>query len=321
MQERSLSFSIRNALQEAQRSLNGLAQGLLHQIRRTSSANADQTVVVPEKQRFGDEDGNGVKQNMGNYRQLEAWRQNPAWTNQPPHIKVEATRGTLCRIESNFLLGMPPDELYNIVTDAENKRVFKNIKEVTYRKILEDEGPRQLVEVEQVAIWRFLCFSGTMSLRLFVDQNKHAHSLKFQLAKTGFMKKFEGSWNIKPVYIDMPHCELLASPEDEPLCSRSRIASKVQFEQLLQPIYVPPPPMSWYVRGISRRQTEALIEDLQSEAKRLREGDERMLESPQGKGEQTDTIHGTTQPAERLESDCSSSSRRRRRQNLAWRRK
>lgn len=175
---------------------------------------------------------------------------------------------------------MPPDALFDIVTDPENKRVFKNIKKVTYRKVLEDEGHRQLVEVEQLAIWRFLCFSGTFSIRVFVDQNRHTHSLKFHLAKEGFMKRFEGTWDVRPVYVDSPHCEVVASPEDDPLCSTSRVASEVHFRQTLQPILVPPPPVSWYIRGITSKQTEMLIEDLQAEAKRLREGNNKSLECP-----------------------------------------
>lgn len=52
-----------------------------------------------------------------------------------------------------------------------------NVQEVKYRKILEDEGHRQLVEVEQAAIWRFLWWSGTISVRVFVEQDRHNHTV------------------------------------------------------------------------------------------------------------------------------------------------
>eukprot|EP00250_Pteridium_aquilinum_P013169 c21177_g1_i1 orf=413-1393(-) len=314
----SLASSIRNSLQETQSALNTLGQTLLHQIRGNPSATRQATSVVRDQQRIGDGNGNGnpgteVKQNGVLHVQLETWKRNPSWTDHPPHMEVSAPKGTLCHIESTFQLGMPPDALYNIVTDPENKRVFKNIKEVTYRRVLEDEGHRQLVEVEQSAIWRFLCFSGTMSIRIFVDQNRNTHTLKFHLAKEGFMKKFEGTWDVKPVYVDSPHCELLESPEDDPVCSRSRIGSKVHFRQVLQPILVPPPPVAWYVRGISRRQTETLIEDLQAEAKRLREeGNERTLEVPQQ--QQQEEQEGMSSHGRHLSS-------RRRRRNTSWLRK
>ncbi|KAL6571407.1 hypothetical protein OROHE_003050 [Orobanche hederae] len=49
--------------------------------------------------------------------------------------------------------------------------VLKNIKEVKSRKILVDEGLGQVVEVEQAAIWRFLWWSGTISVHVLVEQN------------------------------------------------------------------------------------------------------------------------------------------------------
>ncbi|TXG56267.1 hypothetical protein EZV62_017580 [Acer yangbiense] len=58
----------------------------------------------------------------------------------------------------------------NIVTDPDNDRVFKNIKEVISRKVLVDEGPRQVVELDQAAIWKFLWWSGTISVHVLVDQ-------------------------------------------------------------------------------------------------------------------------------------------------------
>jgi hypothetical protein len=41
--------------------------------------------------------------------------------------------------------------------------------------------------------------------------------------------------------------------------------------QVVQPAVVPPPPFKSYVRGITTRTTEMLLQDLQAEGKRLRE--------------------------------------------------
>jgi hypothetical protein len=41
-----------------------------------------------------------------------------------------------------------------------------------FRKVLEDDGNRQLVEVEQLGRWRFLMLSGTFSSRVIVEQNR-----------------------------------------------------------------------------------------------------------------------------------------------------
>ena len=51
---------------------------------------------------------------------------------------------------------------------------------------------------------------------------------------------------------------------------KGRIGSKVSLEQLIQPAIVPPPPISWYLRGITSRTTEMLINDLLAEATRIR---------------------------------------------------
>ena len=45
---------------------------------------------------------------------------------------------------------------------------------VSYRRVLEDDGNRQKVEVEQVARWKVLMFSGSFSTRLFVYQDRRS---------------------------------------------------------------------------------------------------------------------------------------------------
>ena len=51
-------------------------------------------------------------------------------------------------------------------------------QEVISRKVLLDEGSRQIVEVEQAAIWKFLWWSGIVSVHVFVDQNRKNHTVK-----------------------------------------------------------------------------------------------------------------------------------------------
>jgi hypothetical protein len=46
-------------------------------------------------------------------------------------------------------------------------------QEVVFRKVLEDDGNWQLVEVEQLGRWRFLMLSGTFSSRVIVEQNRN----------------------------------------------------------------------------------------------------------------------------------------------------
>ncbi|KAL8534174.1 hypothetical protein ACS0TY_010251 [Phlomoides rotata] len=167
-------------------------------------------------------------------KQMDAWKHNPLWVDHPP-----------------------------------------DIKEVISRKVVVDEGLRQVVEVEQAAIWRFLWLSGTITVRVLVDQNREDHTVKFKQIKSGFMEKFEGCWKVEPLFVDEELCHPFKpkSVMEYACCSkgRGRIGSKLTLEQLIQPAIVPPPPISWYLRGITTKTTEMLFDDLLTEAARIRE--------------------------------------------------
>lgn len=206
--------------------------------------------------------------------QMQVWRANPTWTDQTPVIKVMVPKGSFCNLKVKVDMGLPPDAVYNIVTDPDNKRVFKNIKEVISRKVLVDEGSRQVVELEQAAMWRFLWWSGIISVHVLVDQNRDNHTMKFKQVKTGFMKQFEGCWVVEPLLIDQNLCHpfIPKTLADYTACTKGkgRIGSTVSLEQLIQPAIVPPPPISWYLRGITTKTTEMLITDLAAEAAKIR---------------------------------------------------
>lgn len=88
------------------------------------------------------------------------------------------------------------------------------------------------------------------------------------------MKRFEGCWRVKPVFVDEKTCFPIKPKTWDEYYSctggKGRIGSKVSLEQLIQPAIVPPPPISWYLRGITTRTTEMLINDLLAEAARIR---------------------------------------------------
>ncbi|KAK8959862.1 hypothetical protein KSP40_PGU016484 [Platanthera guangdongensis] len=207
-------------------------------------------------------------------RQLQAWRENSYWVDQPPEIEVTVPKGSLCNLNAKLKIGLPPDAVFNIITDPDNRRVFKNIKEVISRRVVVDDGTRQVVEVEQAAIWKFLWWSGTISVHVVVAQCRRDHEVNFKQGKSGFLERFEGSWKIEPLFVD----EQLCSPHkpkswaEYETCSggKGRLGSIVSLQQLIQPAIVPPPPISWYLRGITTRTTEMLMRDLLGEALRLR---------------------------------------------------
>ncbi|XP_039055132.1 uncharacterized protein LOC120197804 isoform X2 [Hibiscus syriacus] len=203
-------------------------------------------------------------------KQLQAWRGNPSWVHPPPEIEVSVGKGSLCHLKATADIGLPPDEVYNIVTDPDNRRVFKNVKEVISRKVLIDEGKRQVVEVEQSAIWRFLWWSGTISVHVLVDQNREDHTMRFKQMSNGFMKKFEGYWRVEPLFVDEEICFPFKPKTLSEYCSctggKGRIGTKASLDQLIQPAIAPPPPISWYLSGIPAKTTEMLINDLLAEA-------------------------------------------------------
>lgn len=231
--------------------------------RTTSSASTD-----------GNDTDSSIIGKVNLEKQLQAWKENPIWVNSTPEIKVRVPKGSLCNLNVKVNIALPPDAVYDIVIDPDNRRVFKNIKEVISRRVLVDEGLRQVVELEQAALWRFLWWSGTISVHVLVDQNREDYSMKFKQIKRGFMKRFEGRWKVEPILVDQQLCHPVRPKtlEEYDSCTKGkgRIASEVSLDQLIQPSIVPPPPISWYLRGITAKTTEMIINDLVAEAARIR---------------------------------------------------
>lgn len=98
--------------------------------------------------------------------------------------------------------------------------------------------------------------------------------MKFKQVKTGFMERFEGCWKVEPLFVDEKMCFPLKPKTwaDYDLCTggKGRVGSIVSLQQLVQPAIVPPPPISWYLRGITTKTTEMLILDLLAESARIR---------------------------------------------------
>ncbi|XP_024366129.1 uncharacterized protein [Physcomitrium patens] len=190
----------------------------------------------------------------------EAW-ESAEFVHEPPMLKITQPKGSFCQIDARFSVALPPDGVFNIITDPNNRRVFKNIKEVVYRKVLEDDGNRQLVEVEQLGRWRFLMLSGTFSSRVIVEQNREEKLMLFDLSRQGMMKKFSGSWKIEPMLAS----ELSIGSRE----NNATPGSWVNFQQVLEPAIVPPWPLNGYVRGVTERIIREMLADLQLECLRL----------------------------------------------------
>jgi len=85
-----------------------------------------------------------------------------------------------------------------------------------------------------------------------------------------FMKVFEGSYKVEPVYVDSVRLCKNKKPksvDEYKKCSggQGKIASKVTMDQYFQPY--PPfnlPPFSWFIRDITIKNTKSVLERLQS---------------------------------------------------------
>ncbi|CAA7036024.1 unnamed protein product [Microthlaspi erraticum] len=210
-------------------------------------------------------------------KQIQAWRNNPSWTDQLPKVQVKTRNGSYCHLNVEFNVGLPPESVYNIFTHPDNKRYFKNIKECISRKVLKEEGPVQTLEVKQAAAWKFLWWAGTFPIHLIVQENRKHLRSNYKQEQTMFMEVFEGCWTVEPLFIDEHLCETSKpkSREDYNTCSngRGRVGSKVTMDQMFQPSAIlTPPPLSWYIHGITIKTTESMIDDLFAEAARVRGG-------------------------------------------------
>lgn len=203
----------------------------------------------------------------------ESWKPTE-FLHKPVVLAVTQPEGSFCQIDARFSVPLPPDDVYNIITDPNNRRVFKNIKEVVYRKVLQDDGNRQLVEVEQLGRWRFLMISGTFTCRVLVEQNRQEHTMNFDLLKQGMMRKFSGSWKLEP--LDEIGPESLESctqsqNQGEVLQMNGGLGSWVTFNQIVEPSIIPPWPLNGYVRGVTAKIVREILADLQLECTRLAE--------------------------------------------------
>lgn len=77
-----------------------------------------------------------------------------------------------------------------------------------------------------------------------------------------------------PVFVDENMCYPFKPKTLSEYCSctrgNGRIGSRVSLEQLLQPAIVPPPPFSWYLRGITSKTSETLMNYLLEEVARIK---------------------------------------------------
>lgn len=192
--------------------------------------------------------------------------------------------GFFCTLSMKGKVPLPPEEVYEILTDINNVSIFRSIKKVKNRKILTDDGRRLRAEVEHLAKWQLGFLKGTFTIKLLVEQDRHDKSINFRLSNPkGFMKDFTGQWRIRPFTQDVLDEEInwpgrhwgpfhslktaVHSIEDK-MMQKKIGASLVELEQSVAPKYMPPPPIDSLLRRISAQQIKHIMDDLNKEAQR-----------------------------------------------------
>lgn len=209
--------------------------------------------------------------------QLDAWRADPAWAEVVPSVQVSNPKGTFCQLDCSALVALPPEHAFSLLCDPGNSRVFRSVKGVRNRRVLEDEGGVTTVQMELVAGWRFLVFSGEFSVHMRLVQDRPNMKVHFELVDAGFMRHFKGTWSVEPVPVapspenlsPPPANNNVSTPTSEAAC---RMASRVCLVQSVQPAVNPPPILAQYLRHIAASALRESFHDIQAEAARTRYG-------------------------------------------------
>ncbi|KAK9804997.1 hypothetical protein WJX73_009957 [Symbiochloris irregularis] len=192
-------------------------------------------------------------------------------------VKVTQRDGFLCKVWLKTHVKFPASRVFDVLAQPDNSHIFRSIKAITYRKVLEDDHKgKQRCEIEHEAEWKFLMFGGRFRTRLYVSQDRQAGKLDFQLAEPGMMKNFEGKWSIKPAqspaeqsalkpprWLHLPQwASREAGDDNEATC--------LELEQSVCPNVIPPPPLDRLLKGIAKKQVLNVVEDLRKEIDRIK---------------------------------------------------
>ncbi|KFK44442.1 hypothetical protein AALP_AA1G257000 [Arabis alpina] len=195
------------------------------------------------------------------------------WYDPPAKVKVKTEKG-VCHLKINFTLGLPPEGVYEMLTNPNNLPFFREDKNGHQRlenistKVLKKDGPRQITKVEKALTWNFLWLSGAIPIHLTIDENHKNLSATYTTKKMALMKVFKGSWKVEPLFVDQERLckkKLPESRKEYKRCSRGKgkVGSKVTMEQVFQPSWpFSMLPFSWFIRGITIKTTKTLLEDL-----------------------------------------------------------
>eukprot|EP00892_Ulva_mutabilis_P012834 jgi/Ulvmu1/9923/UM058_0005.1 len=123
----------------------------------------------------------------------------PAFLRDGVDIRVSNREGFLCKVRMKALIDLPPKEMYDLLTHADNSAIFKSIDVVSDRRVHLDTPERKEVYVEQTSTVGVLFFKRQFTTALNVVELPAEMSASFGLAKPGVMAAFQGSWQLESV--------------------------------------------------------------------------------------------------------------------------
>eukprot|EP00884_Botryococcus_braunii_P014079 jgi/Botrbrau1/22672/Bobra.0132s0016.1 len=172
-------------------------------------------------------------------------------------IQVSNANGYLCHIHLECVFRCDPSYLFSIFTNPDNTRIFRDIKEVTSRTVLDDSTPGlKVVEVEQLGEAKILWL--TQRFRTLLKVTEDARDPKklvttFSLIRSDILSRFNGCWTI--------------TPREDVSQKESCTCTFAVLEQDILPAGVPAflkhvPVLGHALRGISVRAVKRLVEDI-----------------------------------------------------------
>ncbi|WIA21870.1 hypothetical protein OEZ85_004246 [Tetradesmus obliquus] len=127
-------------------------------------------------------------------------------------------------LEAHYQL--PPHVLFDLLADpSQHERIFDEIVSAS-AELLEEEGPRRKWRLDYRATWSFWKVGGICENRLWMWTDRDNGTVTFKLREPGFLRRYEGTWTIKPACgTPMSECYAAAAPAGDASLSPSEYSS------------------------------------------------------------------------------------------------
>ncbi|GJP52526.1 hypothetical protein CLOM_g11629 [Closterium sp. NIES-68] len=134
--------------------------------------------------------------------QLASWFEDPDFVDELPSMTVAVgDNGVGLKLDGDATVALPPDALFSMLCDAHNRRVFKNIKAARNERVVSDCNGVKVTEVDVTFVFKLPPFTGTFDSHLRFTYDRPNRKMTFTQTCPGFMRKFEGYWQVEPLFV------------------------------------------------------------------------------------------------------------------------